>query len=247
MFARYQILFKAKNSCRVEYSYNHEITKNIYKYVTNVDSDFSKQLHNEGFRHQDGHIFKTFNFSLLFNNVQFESNFISVEKDSIIKLIISGKNDIIQRIIIGLLNDKKLEINNNIFEFVSIENSRNIKFKETMLFRMLTPTIESTKDENNKIVYLSPYEDHYYKNIIDNANRKYELIYDTKYDGEMFFEPDNVIKIKEKSIKYKNIYLRGYKFDIWIQAKPKMQEIIYYLGLGQGSSQGAGCLSTLKC
>ncbi|MFA7689131.1 MAG: CRISPR-associated endoribonuclease Cas6 [Bacilli bacterium] len=247
MFARYQILFKAKNNYKIDYSYNHDITKNIYQYITNTDADFAKQLHNQGFRHQDGHIFKTFNFSLLFNNVQFESEYIMGKKDNIIKLIISGKDNIIQRIIIGILNEKTLKINDNYFDFVSMENARNIRFKETMLFRMLSPTIESTKNDNNKTIYLSPYEEHYYKNIVENAKRKYELMYNTKYNGEIFFEPDNAVNIKEKSIKYKNTFLRGYQFDIWIQAKPEMQKIIYYLGLGQGSSQGAGCLSALKC
>ena len=40
-------------------------------------------------------------------------------------------------------------------------------------------------------------------------------------------------------------WVKGHTYNIWIQADKDMQKIIYYLGLGQNSSIGCGCLSII--
>ena len=92
--------------------------------------------------------------------------------------------------------------------------------------------------------YLSPFHGNiYFKNLDGNAKKKYKAIYGKEFDGNVYFDIDNVDAIKYKSIHFKNGNIPAYKYDIWVEATPEMQKIIYYLGLGQNTSIGAGCLS----
>lgn len=241
-FARRNIKFKPDKKISIPYTYEYNVMQSIYYYIAVADSVFEKFLHNEGYRVEDGHIFKLFNFTLRFKNAVFKKEHIELNENGEITLIISGKKDIVKMILKGLLHIKKLKIGDTEIPLKDIEKDKNFKFKEIMFYRGLSPIIESTKDDEGKIVYLSPYESKYYINLANNLKRKYKLIYDEDFKGELFFDIDDALKIKKKSIKVKDFYSIGYIYDIWVETTPKMQKIIYYLGLGQNNSVGAGCL-----
>ncbi len=240
---RKQVVFKPKKEITLQYNYNYQVMKNIYYYLTVADSVLSRRIHNKGHRVDTGHIYKLFNFTLLFGNARFKQNGILCNENTTIKLIISGKKEIVEKVTKGLLHVKKMKLDNEELILKDIQNDKKVFWKDIMLYSSLSPLVESTKNDDGKIEYLSPYQSDYYKNLAENAKRKYELIYGKKYEGQIFFDIDNAINIKEKYIKIKNGGVKGYEYDIWVEADKSMQKVMYYLGLGQNSSTGMGCLN----
>jgi len=243
LFCRKQIIFTSPIETVIPYDNNYEVMKNCYYYLSISDQILEKMLHNQGYRVESGHIYKLFNFTLLFENAHFTKQGIKINKYTILKLIISGKEDIIKKIIKGILHAKKIKLQDNEFILKDIKVDKSVLFNNIMLYKALSPVIETSKDDNCKPYTLTVYESLYYKNLIENAKRKYKLIYQEDFKGEIFFDIDDIDEIKSKSFKVKEIYNNGYIYNVWVQTSPKMQKIIYYLGLGQNSSSGAGCLS----
>ena len=239
---RKQIIFKTQDNVNLGYSYQYDVMKNIYYYLSVADSVLEKMLHNKGFKAESGHVFKLFNYSLLFDNVEFSSA-IKINNKSTVKLILSGKKDIVQKILKGLLHVKKMKIGDNELKLVNIEDDKKFRFNEVMLYKAISPIVETTLDDDKNVINLAPYDSSYFKNLAFNAMRKYELCFNRKFNNKIFFDIDDALKIKQKSFKIKDGYIHGHLYDVWIEATPEMQKVIYYLGLGQNSSTGAGMLT----
>jgi len=243
---RKQLIFKTDKDILLPYSYQHDIQKNLYHYIEISDCKKSRRIHDEGYSVASGHKFKLFNFTLLFENAIFHKDGIKCADKTTIKLLITGKKHIIESIFKGLLETRQLKIGENVLEFVNITNDKKVYFKNIMLYNSFSPIVTSTKDDKLKTQYLSPYEEGYFHNLAENARRKYKIIYNKDYEGELFFDLDDALSVKSKFIKIKAGGVRGYEYNIWIEADKDMQKIIYYLGLGQNSSIGCGCLNFVK-
>ena len=241
MLIRKEFIFEPINDCSISYNYQYEIHKNINYYISVADKNMEKFLNNTGYREKSGHIFKLYNFALRFKNVIFNDK-IKLNTNSQVKLIISGKEDILKTIAKGLLHVKKIKLNDIDFKLKIIEDSVNVRFNKIMLYKTLSPIIETTTNDIKEKRYLTPYESEYYINLANNAKRKYELIYNKEYKDKIYFDIEDAFNIKKKSFAIKDGHLTGYEYNIWVEATPKMQNIIYYLGLGQNSSTGAGMI-----
>lgn len=240
---RKQLIFKVDKDFTLPYSYNHDIMKNLYYYMQTADDVLSRRLHNEGFRSDTGHIYKLFNFTVLFENVSFKKDGIHCNTNSVIKIVISGVKQVIDKMIKGVMHIKKCKIKDMQFTLQSIQSDKKVNWRDIMLYKTLSAVVESSKSDEGDRIYQTPYESSYYKSLGENAKRKYKLVYGKEYQGILFFDIDNALTIKEKFIRIKNGSLKGYQYDVWIECDRDMQEIIYYLGLGQNSSTGLGCLS----
>lgn len=241
---RKQIIFQVEDKSEISYNYQHEILKNFYNLTKVADENKAKILHNKGYRLESGHIFKLINFTLLFENAIFTENNIVLTESTVIKLIMSGKKENIELFLKGLIVEQQMVIEDVILKFVGVIDDKKVFFKEVMLYKALSPIITTTK-ENLEKVYLDPYQLQYYENLALNAKRKYKLVYGKEYEGEIFFEIDDLFIMKEKFVRIKQGGVKGHTYNIWIQADKDMQKIIYYLGLGQNSSIGCGCLSII--
>lgn len=240
---RKQVIFKPTKIIKLPYNYQYDVMKNIYYYISIADDVISKRLHNKGYISDTGHVYKLFNYTLLFENVKFVKDNIICDKNSTIKLVLSGKKELIQKTLKGLLHIKKIKIGDNEIPLQNIIDDKKVFFKPIMLYNALSPVIESTLDDDKNVVYQTPYESDYYKNLAENAKRKYKLIHGKEFKGKLFFDIDNALEIKDKFIQIKEGGVKGYQYSIWIETDKEMQKIIYYLGLGQNSSTGCGCLN----
>lgn len=240
---RRQISLSPQVKGEISYNYQHEILKNIYKLMKLVDKEGAAISHNKGYRLDSGHIFKLFNYTLLFEGAEFANTGIRFNKNTKIKLVLSGKKEIIETILKGFLVSPKIEIDNLIFDFKGVGKDKRVYFEEVTFYKALSPIVVSTKTNEGNKEYLTPYNERYFENLVNNLKRKYKLIYKKEYKGEIFFEIDNLLEMKNKFIKFKNGGMKGQEYSIWIQADKDMQKVIYYLGLGQNSSTGCGCLS----
>lgn len=243
---RREALFRPKGTIRLPYEYNHDIMKSIYYYLSVADEQMEKFLHNEGYKVKEGHKYKLFNFTLLFKKAKFNYDHIEVDNNSDVILILSGKDEVISHILKGLVHIKQIRIGGNDIPLEDIVNVRNTYFNKIMLYKALSPIITTTRSDEGQVYSLKPYVDKYYINLAENLKKKYRLIYGEDFSGPLFFDIDDVLTMKTKSHVINNIYKRGYMYDVWVETTPKMQRVIYYLGLGENNSTGAGCLSMLR-
>lgn len=239
---RRTIVFKPKELVRLSYEYQHDVMKSIYYYLSIADEQKEKFLHNEGYKKDDRPGFKLFNFTLRFSKARFTKEYIEVDEDGLLLLIISGRDDIVNDILKGLLHIKNLRVSNCDIPLQDIENNKNAYFKDVMLYKALSPIVTTVRAENGYVVSLKPYTGKYYENLANNLKKKYEFIYEEEFRGELYFDIDDVLNMRQKSHKIKNIYKLGFLYDVWIETTPKMHRIIYYLGLGENTSTGAGCV-----
>ncbi|MFR5263709.1 CRISPR-associated endoribonuclease Cas6 [Clostridium sp.] len=233
-----------KGEGKINYNYHYELMKELYEVMTLIDSGRSFSLHEEGFS-VDNKKFKLFNFHLSFSKkVKYNKDGIEFNYTDSISLIISGKNDILNLILKGLIKKGFVNITGVKLEIKDFEEDNKIRFNKIMLYKVRTPIVESIYD-NGKTLYLSPYDDRFYKALGQNLIRKYKALYNKDYTGELFFDIEDILRIKKKYITgIKNGFLIGYTdFEIFIEADIDMQNIAYYLGLGQNNSIGMGSLS----
>lgn len=243
---RKQINFKVSKDVEISYNYQHELLKNLYKLMKLADEKKAKILHNTGYRLEGKHVFKLFNYTLLFENAVFTSTGILCKEDTKVKLVLNGKKEIVENILRGLLVEPQLQIETAVFDLVGVKDDKKINLKEVTLYKALSAIVISTKTDNGEKEYLNPYDTKYFENLANNLKRKYILIYGKEYTGELFFEIDNLLEMREKFVKIKSGGVKGQEYSIWVQADKDMQKVIYYLGLGQNSSIGCGCLSFVK-
>ena len=144
-----------------------------------------------------------------------------------------------------MLHIKQIRIEESNIPLTDIKKDGFKPFRNIMLFKTLSPVVTTTKADNGYILSLRPFVDKYYINLAENLMKKYRLIYEEVFDGPLYFDISDVLNMKEKSHRIKGIYKIGYLYDMWIETTPKMQRIIYYLGLGENNSTGAGCMDIL--
>ncbi|MCD3217408.1 CRISPR-associated endoribonuclease Cas6 [Clostridium botulinum C] len=245
MLSRKSIILKSESNGVLDYNWNYPLSINLFNKMLLYDAKFAEFLHNEGFRSNDEKKkkFKLINFMMLFNNQKMDSKGININKDDEVVLIISGYKDPMNAILQGLCINHKINLNNIIFKVIAIKEDRKVKFNKINIYKAITPIVESIW-ENGSVKFLNPYQSKYYNAIKKNLKRKYEIIYKKTYSGELKLMIENMLKIKQKSIKIKNGYIQGYSnFEILIQCDKDMQKVAYYCGLGQNSSMGLGLLN----
>ncbi|MCQ4925040.1 CRISPR-associated endoribonuclease Cas6 [Tissierella carlieri] len=243
---RREVIFRPSDTIRISYNYNTDVMKSIYYYLSIADKQKEKFLHDVGYKVNNKPGFKLFNFTLLFKNAKFGSNDIEINNNSKVILILSGKDDIINSILKGLLHIKKIKITDKDISLDDIVNVEKVNFKTIALYKALSPVVTTTNHEDGRIMHLRPYVDKYYINLAHNLKKKYSIIYDEEFEGPLYFDIDNVIDMKKKKHRVNNFFKVGFLYNLWIETTPKMHEIIYYLGLGENNSTGAGCMSLIK-
>lgn len=241
MLSRKYLKFIAKNDGVLPYDNNYILSVILYKKMSLFNKEFSEFLHDTGYISKDAKAkkMKMFNYSLIFYNLDMLSNGIKIKKGDVIQLAITGYKEPLNAMIHGFLMNNTLKINESIFEMTKIEDDKNVRFNKINIYKPLNLIIESIW--NDKVEFLTPYQLEYYNAIKQNLIRKYEIIYNKPYDGELKIMIENVLDVKPKTIKIKQGYLQGYgKFNILVQADRNMQKVAYYCGLGQNNSMGAG-------
>ena len=232
---------------KLDYNYNYELMQRLYEALTLIDDEKALYIHDKGIS-VDKKRFKLFNYTLYFDKeVEYLNDGISFNNDNSIRLILSGDTDILNPMIKGLIAKQTITLNGVELKIQNMEDDKKFNFKNIMLYKVRSPIVE-TIFNGEQIEYLNPCQENWYSALANNLKRKYKAVYNEEYEGELFFDIEDILKVKKKMInKIKKGFLIGYTdFEIFIQATPKMQKIAYNLGLGQNSSLGMGAISYIK-
>lgn len=239
------IILKAENQGRIDFNYYYKVMKVLYKTVTDVDKVSGHRLHEKGYE-IDNKTFKLFTFGISFNDSESDNKGFIIKKSEEIRLTISGKDEVLNLILKSIITQGYLMIEDIKFIIKNVQDDEKVIFNKIMLYRVQTPVVESIYNaEEKRIEYLNIFQNNFYNALAQNLMRKYELVYGKKYDGELYFDVEDVIKAKKRYIRgiKGNGFVIGYSnFEIFIEAREDMQRVAYYTSLGQNSSMGMGLL-----
>ncbi|PBF69145.1 CRISPR-associated endoribonuclease Cas6 [Clostridioides difficile] len=242
---RYLIL-TVDNEVVLDYNYQYELMKRIYEAIEISDRRKALSLHNEGYK-IDKKVFKLFNYTMMFEDAKYSKEGIHLNSRTKIRLILSGYDDILNNIIKGFIKCKVFKLYNIEFKLSNMDEDSKIGFNSITLYKVRSPIVASLYDlKSKKQVYLNPMQEEFYKALHDNLMKKYKLIYNKEYTGEVYFDIEDVLSVKKKyitNIKGKGIVIGYTDFEIFIEADKDMQKVIYYCGLGEKNSIGMGLLT----
>jgi CRISPR-associated endoribonuclease Cas6 len=238
------LILKTPKNCIIEYNYEYDLLKEIYRIIQLHDFDFGKTLHEVGYEYDKNKHYKFFNHLLLFDGAKFYKNGISLNEGDKVKLIISGRKEVVNSFIAGLMKSLGVTISGNLFEIKEVVDDKKFKFERQMLYKLrnlCSVTILNDQKEREDVSIYNHQE--YFRILAQNIMRKYKTFYGKEYEGELYFDVDDCEKIKRKSFNYKKGFIKGYVYDLWIEADVDMQKIAYYCGIGENNAVGAGFMT----
>ncbi|MBA4493249.1 CRISPR-associated endoribonuclease Cas6 [Paenactinomyces guangxiensis] len=192
---------------------------------------------------------------IVFSRLQFETRkntathmevkgFCSFKADSIQPVLM-------QRLIEGMWKLGYLQLLDIKIPLVDVKVEATVLFQETMLYKSLSPIVVPIQD-GDRLRFCHPLESRFYDSVRQSAANWYylkwgeEIPSDTSIHISLLHPEKFQLKKAAVLTKYKEKKLKGYQIPIKVQAPPKVQQVLYESGAGSYSSQGFGCLQTLK-
>lgn len=239
------LIMEAASDISLDYNYHYELMKEIYTSLEISNPALALQIHEEGFRIENKK-YKLFTNQFFIENAQYTKNFIKIKKGMKCKLIISGLKEVVKNIVFGFLEKENLNLFNNKFKILNVENDKRIKFNKVTLYKVRNPIVATRQDENKHIIFVNPFEEDFYKILANNLKRKYKLIYNKDYHGELYFDIEDTFSVKKRlisNIKSKFMLIGYSGFELYLVADTDMQKVAYYCGLGSNNVLGMGAVT----
>ncbi|MBN2571399.1 MAG: CRISPR-associated endoribonuclease Cas6 [Ignavibacteriales bacterium] len=166
----------------IDFNYHYSLSAAIYKRLRFGSAEFSSFLHDIGFVLK-GKNYKLFTFALKFRGKSVNGKYLNFVDNNIILYISSPLIDsFIKNFVSGSFTENSIIINSNgietTFNITQIESLPQPTFTNNMKFKMLSPLIVSTKQDNGLPYYFKFNDDINEINRILNINlrNKYETI-----------------------------------------------------------------------
>lgn len=244
-------------------NYQYELSAVIYRIMASGNEAYAEWLHENGFQLESGKTFKLFTFSQLKPEkyrILRQSSQIELQSDTIECYISFLPEKSTQRFIEGLFQNQVFEVGNKEsvvqFQVESIQMLPSPEFTETMTFETLSPITVSQRLEDGRDAYPQSAEEFsnapwVRERLLQNLLDKYEAFYSKPYEGECFFDMMTLTEPKSSLITIKagtsqETKVRGFKCRLALHCPAELMRIAYESGLGEGNSQGFGCLGVKK-
>ena len=266
---RLRVKLRLLSSNLISLNYNHSLSSAIYKLLQLGSPEFSKFLHDSGYKINSKN-YKLFTFALKFKNIQIIKDVVLIN-DKSVDLIISSplSEQFIKNFVVGTFTAKEIEIKaNNTLSRFSIEQAELVPepiFHTQSKFIMLSPLVLSKNVERN-----GKTQEYYYRyndnmdelmekfNI--NLKNKYKLIYNKDYSGLDLKLTWDVEYIKstldkgnqiQKKITITNdlnlpINIIGMKLPFYLEGDTSLMKVGYECGFGKNNSMGFGMVEVLN-
>lgn len=238
------VILETKSDTVLDYNYNYEAMKEIYRALEISNPDLALKTHNEGYKIENK-IYKLFTHHLFIESADYTKEGIVIKKGTKCKLTVSGTQEIVKNIVFGLMEKGTFNLFDSKFAVLSVEKDKKFKFNNITLYKVRNPIVATKQDENRRIIFKSPYEEDYYEVLANNLKRKYKLVHGKEYEGELYFDIEDTFSIKRRLISnLKGNIIIGYSdFELYLVADKDMQEVAYYCGLGSNNSLGMGMVT----
>lgn len=256
-------LFLRHNHKQIELpaNINHPISSMIYEVLERSSKEYSKRLHDEGYRLEKKK-FKLFTFSPLTplpsRKWTMINNGIMTTDSRQLRLIVSSvKNEFMALFLKGLFANKMVTISDVRFsaEIMTIYDSPEIT--NNMSFIPLSPIVCSRKnDKSNKEEYVLHDDKGFESLVFKNLCEKYEVLYGKPYSSgkkkfKITFDKPYLKRQKKADASVQKLRtikegtdgetrIKGTLAPFRIQAPKKLIQIGYDCGFGKENSQGFG-------
>lgn len=253
------------NKCVIPINYQYHLSSSIYKIISNENPDYSKWLHDNGYLDTSNKPRKLFVFSNLYiiPRPKLFKNYIIIQPNSIITLFVSSIiiNDFINNFVNGIFKDQEIEIYDNMvkskFLIQKVETLKEITFSSKMKYYCISPILLSTlKNHNGELsqYYYRPDDIQLCEAIKNNLLKKYELIYKSKIEPDLFkFNFDyryinkkggfnKITKLITITKNNNEIKVKGFFAPFTLETNCELHKIAYELGIGEKNSIGFGMI-----
>lgn len=244
---------------RLPINYQYELSAAIYRILASGDKAYSSWLHENGYKLESGKTFKLFTFSRLMPSkfrILKQSNQMELQSDTVEWHISFLPEKSTQRFIEGLFQNQIFEVGNKEsvvqFQVESIQMLPSPEFTETMTFEALSPITVSQRLDDGRDYYPRDAEEFakekwVKERLLQNLLDKYEAFYGTPYEDECFFDMMTLTEPKSALVTIKagtpqETKVRGFLCRLALHCPAELMRIAYESGLGEGNSQGFGCL-----
>lgn len=244
---------------RLPLNYQYELSSAVYRILASKNEEFATWLHENGFKTETGKTFKLFTFSRLFPEkfrLLPQSNQMELLSDIVKWQIGFLPEKSTQQFIEGLFQNWVFEVGNKQttvqFEMAGVELLSPIAPSETMTFDALSPISVSQKDELKRDCY--PKNANEFKTaswirerLLQNLLDKYEAFHKHPFESDSFFDFKALTEPKSALVTIKagtpqETKVRGFMCKLTLHCPKELMQIAYECGLGEGNSQGFGCL-----
>lgn len=257
---RFKIQLKIEGaSKKLPINYQYELSSATYHILSSASEEFSEWLHDNGFRKENGKQFKLFTFSWLKPSdfkILRQSNQLELLSDKVEWQITFLPEKSTRRFVEGLFQQRMFEVGNHQstvqFQVNSIEMLPSPTFTDTMTFKALSPISVSQRMENGRDNYPQTSEEFanaqwVRERLLQNLLDKYEAFYGKPFEGERFFDMMTLNEPKSALVTIKantpqETKVRGFLCKLALHCPAILMRIAYESGLGEGNSQGFGCL-----
>ena len=240
-------------------NYQYELSAVVYRILASGSETFAEWLHENGFRLETGKQFKLFTFSRLkpekFRIIR-KSNQLELLSDKVEWQISFLPEKSTQRFVEGLFQKRVFEVGNRKsvvqFQVTSIEMLPSPEFTDTMTFETLSPISVSHRLDDGRDSYPKSADEFanaewVRERLLHNLLDKYEAFYGDHFDSKSFFEMTTLTEPKSALVTIKagrpqETKVRGFLSRIALRCPAELMRIAYESGLGEGNSQGFGCL-----
>lgn len=240
-------------------NYQYEQSAVIYRILSRANEEFSRWLHDNGYRLENGKIFKLFTYSRLKiekRKVFPESERIAILSDSVEWQISFLPESSTEKFIQGLFSNQEFEIGDKKsvvrFKVRNVEVMSMPEFAEEMEFVTMSPMcLQFKRVEDGTTEYLSPVDSCAAEIIKQGLSDRYKAFYGVEiahsgtFGFEVLNEPKSVL-VKIKANTPEQIRIRGYQCQFRMRGPKELMRVMYDSGIGSLGSQGFGCVQLLK-
>lgn len=239
-------------------NYQYEQSAVIYRILSRANEEFSSWLHDNGYRLENGKIFKLFTYSRLKiekRKVFSEAERIAILSDSVEWQISFLPEVSTEKFIQGLFSNQEFEIGDKKsavrFKVRNVEVLPMPEFTEEMEFVTMSPMCLQLKlAEGGGTKYISPSDPMAAEIIKHGLSDRYEAFYGKEINDfdnfgfEVLNEPKSVL-VKIKANTSEQVRIKGYQCQFRMCGPKALMRIMYDSGIGSLGSQGFGCVQVL--
>lgn len=254
---------QGKKFRRLPLNYQYELSATTYHILASGNKYYAEWLHENGFQLDNGKQFKLFTFARLLPEkyrILRQTKQLELLSDKVEWQISFLPEKSTQRFVEGLFQKRVFEVGNRKsvvqFQVASIEMLPSPEFTDIMTFETLSPISVSQKLGDGRDYYPQTSEEfanapwvreRLFKNLLD----KYEAFYGKKFEGERFFNVMTLTEPKSALVTIKagtpqETKVRGFLCRLALHCPAELMRIAYESGLGEGNSQGFGCLGRIN-
>lgn len=221
--------------CILPLNYQHQLQGFIYSMFDK--KGFGKILHDEGFKGKSKN-YKLFCFSNLLGKYEiWKKNIIFT--GNIDFYIGTASSRIMQEVYLYLLNNRKIQLANQVFTIkeVRIDELRPFAGERQFILKTISPIV-CYRTFDNKSYYFKPSDSEFLEICIRNLQEKSVAL--NEDPNQIYLEIEEVKREKQTIVYFKDSFFKGITANLKIKTNFYTLNLIYETGLGAKGPSGFG-------